>query len=214
MTHRHRARIRFAKQGDLRLIGHRDLMRTMERLFRRAELPLGMSEGFHPRPRMSFPSALSVGAEGWDEVMDLELAIPYDASEMIERLNDNAVPGLAFKSVTMLAPEEPKPKVESVWFEFSIPDERREEVANRIQRFMAVESHTVTRPHRQTPVDIRPGVLQLLLAGNQVRMQLAASQEAGVRPRDLIELLGLVDLENDGHHLTRTTVQLHQKETT
>ena len=33
---RQRVRIRFAKQGDLRLIGHRDLMRTWERLFRRA----------------------------------------------------------------------------------------------------------------------------------------------------------------------------------
>ena len=52
---RQRVRIRFRKQGDLRLIGHRDLVRCLERLFRRAGLPLGMSEGFHPKPRMSFP---------------------------------------------------------------------------------------------------------------------------------------------------------------
>ncbi len=69
-----RVRVRFSKQGDLRLIGHRDLMRCMERLFHRAGLPLSFSEGFHPKPRMTFPLALAVGIEGNDEVMELELA--------------------------------------------------------------------------------------------------------------------------------------------
>ena len=70
---RPRVRIRFCKQGDLRLIGHRDLMRCLERLFRRAGLALAMSQGFHPKPRVTFPLALAVGIEGLDEVMELEL---------------------------------------------------------------------------------------------------------------------------------------------
>ena len=61
---RQRMRIRFTKQGDLRWLSHRDLMRTWERLFRRAGVPLGMTEGFHPKPRMNFPSALAVGIAG------------------------------------------------------------------------------------------------------------------------------------------------------
>ena len=69
-----RVRIRFSKQGDLRLIGHRDLMRCLERVFRRAGLALGFSQGFHPKPRMTFPLALAVGIEGLDEVMEVELA--------------------------------------------------------------------------------------------------------------------------------------------
>ena len=48
---RHRARIRFRKEGDLRLTGHHDLMHVWERLFRRAGWQLRMSTGFHPRPR-------------------------------------------------------------------------------------------------------------------------------------------------------------------
>jgi hypothetical protein len=55
----------------------------MERLFRRAGLRLGMSEGFHPKPRLSFPSALAVGIEGLDEVMELELAQTYSADELL-----------------------------------------------------------------------------------------------------------------------------------
>ena len=44
---RQRVQIRFRKHDDLRFIGHRDLLRTLERLFRRAGLKLRMSEGFH-----------------------------------------------------------------------------------------------------------------------------------------------------------------------
>ena len=73
----------FRKQGDLRLIGHRDLMRCLERLFRRAGLALGMSQGFHPKPRMTFPLALAVGIEGDDEVMELELTEPPAADELL-----------------------------------------------------------------------------------------------------------------------------------
>ena len=78
-----RVRIRFSKQGDLRLIGHRDLMRCLERVFRRAGLALSFSEGFHPKPRMTFPLALAVGIEGLDEVMEVELAESYTAEELL-----------------------------------------------------------------------------------------------------------------------------------
>ena len=56
-----RYRIRFAKSGLLRWTSHRDLARLWERLVRRAALKLSMTEGFHPKPRIGFPSALALG---------------------------------------------------------------------------------------------------------------------------------------------------------
>src|SRR5687768_9350816 len=100
---RQRIRIRFRKEGDLRLISHRDLLRTLERLFRRAELPLGMSEGFHPKPRMSFPSALAVGIAGADEVMELELSQERTAEELLAVLTPHLPPGLAINSLEVMA---------------------------------------------------------------------------------------------------------------
>ena len=78
-----RLRIRFRKEGDLRWISHRDLVRTVERLCRRAELALRMSEGFHPKPKMSFPSALALGIEGRGEVMELELVEPVEPQQLL-----------------------------------------------------------------------------------------------------------------------------------
>ncbi|MFH1921107.1 MAG: TIGR03936 family radical SAM-associated protein, partial [Planctomycetota bacterium] len=118
---RQRVRIRFRKQGDLRLVGHRDLARSMERLFRRAGLRLGMSEGFHPKPRMSFPSALAVGIEGLDEVMELELAEHYSEEELLRRLASQALSGLAFESVEILPPGTRKARLKSAVYRAAMP---------------------------------------------------------------------------------------------
>jgi hypothetical protein len=54
-------RIRFRKEGDLRLVSHHDVMRCYERILRRAALPFRMTEGFHPFPRMVFALSLPPG---------------------------------------------------------------------------------------------------------------------------------------------------------
>ncbi len=73
MPSENRLRIRFTKCGDVRWISHRDLARVWERLLRRAGLQLAFSQGFHPKPRISFPSALALGIEALDEVVELEV---------------------------------------------------------------------------------------------------------------------------------------------
>ncbi|MBC7337876.1 MAG: DUF2344 domain-containing protein, partial [Clostridia bacterium] len=95
LTVRQRVRIRFSKTGDLRFIGHHDLVRTLERLFRRAELPLAFSQGFHPKPKISFPLALALGLEGRNEVLELELTEALSTDEILARLQRATVPGLA-----------------------------------------------------------------------------------------------------------------------
>jgi len=74
MMNRVRVRVRFRKRDDLRWISHHDLARTFERWLRRAGLPLRRSAGFHPKPKLSFPSALALGIAALDEVMEFELS--------------------------------------------------------------------------------------------------------------------------------------------
>jgi radical SAM-linked protein len=205
---RERVRIRFSKQGDLRFIGHRDLMRLFERLFRRAGLVLGMSQGFHPKPRMSFPSALAVGIEGRDEVMELELAQVYDAESLIERLAAHTVPGLEFRSVEVLPPNAAKARVESAAYQVSIPPQRVAEASEQASRLLAASTCPIQRPRNNRTVDLRPLIEGLAVHDGVLSMRLAADPQAGAQARDVLKALRLEDLEREGMRLTRTEVRL------
>jgi len=205
---RQRVRIRFCKQGDLRLVGHRDLARSMERLFRRAGLRLGMSQGFHPKPRMSFPSALGLGIEGLDEVMELELAESYTAGELLERLAEHAPPGLTFRSVALLPPGTRKAAVKSARYQVSIPAERRADVSDRMARLLAASSCPIKRAAGRGPIDVRPFLQELALREGVLTMRLSIGRGASAGPRDVLRALGLEWLEPEGVYLTRTTVEL------
>ena len=85
-------RIKFSKEGGARYISHLDLMRTMERALRRANLQLAFSEGFNPHPKISFASALSLGVESEAEYLDVDLEKPTSTTDLKDRLN-GCLPG-------------------------------------------------------------------------------------------------------------------------
>jgi radical SAM-linked protein len=205
---RQRVRIRFRKQGDLRFVGHRDLVRSLERLFRRAGLALGMSQGFHPKPRMSFPSALAVGIEGLDEVMELELAEPQSAEELLSRLAAGAVRGLEFASAEVLPPGACKARLSGAIYRVPVPAARCPQTSDRVARLLSAASYPIVRAKRSTPLDLRRFLESLTLQDGVLQMRLRIDPEGSVGPRDVLAALELADLESEGLHLTRTAVEL------
>ena len=65
-------RIRFAKYGVVKFIGHLDVMRYFQKAVRRSCLPIKYSQGFNPHQRMGFASPLGVGITSDGEYMDIE----------------------------------------------------------------------------------------------------------------------------------------------
>ena len=66
-------RIRFEKTGRAIWMSHLDLMRLMQRAFRRAGVVLHHSQGFTPHAYVSMLLPLSVGMESVCELMEYEL---------------------------------------------------------------------------------------------------------------------------------------------
>ena len=61
----------FEKGIRLRRIGHLDIQRAMMRALRRSGLPVAYSNGYNPHILLTFASALSTGAAGKKEILDL-----------------------------------------------------------------------------------------------------------------------------------------------
>jgi len=205
---RNRVRFRFRKEGDLRLISHRDLVRTFERLFRRAGLELSMSEGFHPHPRMTFPLALSVGIVGLDEVMEVELAEQPTSEELYERLASRVPPGLAIERIECLPVGTPKVRIRRVEYSLSLPSSLASDVAPRIDRLLAAEECWVERGASRKPVNVRPDVEQLELLDDTLRFVLRVRPQGGAQGRDVLRALELQDVETRGLRLYRSRVDL------
>jgi radical SAM-linked protein len=57
----------------MKFLGHLELMKLFERVFRRHKYPLKFSEGFNPHPKMTFASPLSVGYATKGDLMEVIL---------------------------------------------------------------------------------------------------------------------------------------------
>ncbi|WP_152052859.1 TIGR03936 family radical SAM-associated protein [Tautonia marina] len=205
-----RLRIRFAKRGDLRLVSHHDLMRCLERVLRRAALPVAHSQGFNPRPKLSFPLALALGIEGRREVLELELAEPLRPSEVLRRLCDVAPPGLDFLEAI------PAPgrsgRVAFVEYLFPLPDERRGPTVDAVAALLDRQTCPYVRrkPGRDVPLDLRSSVLDARVdpADGALRLRLKIDAGVSARPEEVLDVLGLRDLMAAGTVLSRTEVVL------
>lgn len=102
-----RVRVQFSKTGDLRYLSHLEMSSALLRAFRRAEVPLLYSEGFHPAPKVAFGPALSVGIEGKGEFLDLEVSPPFDIEIHEERMNSQLPQGLHIHRMMFIEKELP-----------------------------------------------------------------------------------------------------------
>ena len=113
-----KVRIKFAKQGAMKFIGHLDIMRYFQKAVKRAGLDAAYSEGFSPHMIMSFAAPLGVGITSEVEYFDLELKTPMSSKEAVERLNQALMEvwGCAPEDITIsleeVAPEDWDDQVE------------------------------------------------------------------------------------------------------
>jgi radical SAM family uncharacterized protein/radical SAM-linked protein len=91
-----RYRFAYQKTGTAAFLSHLDLIRALPRAFRRLELPLFYSQGFHPKPDMMFGPALSLGVASLAEAVDVKIAAELDPTRILDALSAGAQPGLRF----------------------------------------------------------------------------------------------------------------------
>lgn len=79
-------RLLFSKTGRARYISHLDLMRTFQRAFARAGIPIKHTEGFNPHPFVSIALPLSVGFSSQCEILEFGLLEGTSYEEVPARL--------------------------------------------------------------------------------------------------------------------------------
>ncbi|HVK12809.1 MAG TPA: TIGR03936 family radical SAM-associated protein, partial [Gemmataceae bacterium] len=187
------------------------LMRSAERLLRRADVPFKSTGGFHPTPRLVFALSLPLGVVGLNEVVELELTCPHDADELRARLNQHAPAGLTFsaaKVVEMAATAVPRRAV----YRMPLPPGRCELLGPSVAGLLSADKVWADRlrpkPRR---VNVRPYIRDITTTADAVELDLWVTSTGTARADELIQLLGLGDVLDSGAVPERTDLEIHDE---
>ena len=206
-----RLRIRFTKKDELRWISHRDLARVWERLLRRAEICLAFSQGFHPKPKISFPSALALGIEALDEVVELEVLGAVDITDLRSRISQQVPPGMELLSL-----EVPRSKARILGSTYCVdlPDILLQTTRERIAELLRSDSITVQRDGKPVNCSVRQPFFDIRIDANQLYFTLPNAVEGtSLRPSELLQVLELGTLLESGSVLRRIRIHLNDEST-
>ncbi len=192
-------RMRATKLGKIRFTSHRDAARLWERALRRADLPVASSEGFTPRPKISFGLALPTGAESTAEYVDVDLREPiapadidtlpatltavlpdgFDVLVVAER--DHAGRGGSLQEIATSCTWE-------LWSPQLDPEHHRDACRLMEASTLVLERE---RKGKRSADDVRPMILDLRAVSTPVGDRLVAdlaSSGRGLRPSELAQL--------------------------
>lgn len=187
-------RVKFAKYGSMKFIGHLDMMRFFQKAIRRAGIDIRYSEGFSPHQIMSFAAPLGVGIESCGEYMDIEVLSMTSTEDIMRALNQVMVEGVKILSVNVL-PEHAKNAMASVAAasyhlkmkegQFPIGD-----LAGKLQAFYEQETIPYRKETKKSVVelDLKQGIYEIGAGQDgSVRMLVNASSSGNIKPAIVFE---------------------------
>lgn len=213
-----RLRLRYAKLGKVRFTSHRDVARIWERALRKAELPVALTEGFSPRPRLSFGLALPTGAESVAELLDVELAAGVDADvhEVPARLTAVMPPGFEVTAAEVLGERGPslQEDVVATRWELSLVGVDRDVVAAAARRVVDAEALPLERERKgeRSVDDVRPAIEAIEVLGTSTSevVSLAAVLRTGGRGLRPHELAAVLVVDRDPLDVVSRVLRTHQ----
>lgn len=194
-------RIKFAKTGSMKFIGHLDIMRYFQKVMRRADVDIAYSEGFSPHQKMSFAAPLGVGLTSRGEYFDIEVHSTDSSEEMLQRLNDTMVEGMEVLSYRLLSEDSGNAMsiVAAADYLVNFREGYKPEIDinNEFHKFMSQGSIEIVKTTKKSEktVDIRPLILEYETREDGIFLKLAAGSENNLKPELVMqafyEYLGL-----------------------
>jgi radical SAM-linked protein len=169
-----RIRIRFSKAGPMRLLSHLEMLNLFSRAVKRAGIPIRYSMGFHPHPKFSFATALSVGVESYAEHFDMEIEAGYGASRVREGLNSALPEGVEILEAVEipLRSDSLSTIMDKIRYRVTLPEGLAEDLPALADAFLALEAfvHRREKQSKTVEIDLRKELYELHASGTVLEM--------------------------------------------
>lgn len=193
-------RVMYTKTGALKYLSHLDMVRLIERAFRRAEIDLCYTQGFHPVAKMSFSPPVALGIESYAELLEVDIdSSVFNQEEFINRLNHSLPDGCAILDAKEIKEDERKMSKCSLRAEYEIILEHLtcDEVVIGIQKILDSDNCLITKKNKtgkMVQIDIRNRIFYLDTYENKeneviLRCVVDSTQNSILSPLNLINYL-------------------------
>lgn len=184
----------FEKSERIRHIGHLDIQRSVQRGLRRSGLPIAYSNGFNPHVLITFASALSTGACGRREIMDVTMAEDVGEAEFLEKMNRAMPPEMQLKEARAVDNRFPAMMASLRAAEYDLlirEPEAAEKLISAIPSMMARETVIAMRKTKTAlkECDIKPLIYSLRGEGQHLLATLVLTEREACKPGMLLEAL-------------------------
>jgi len=203
-------RVRFSKTGKVRFLSHHDVLRMFERALRRTGLPLRMTEGYNPHPILAFPTALGVGIESVDEVLEFELS-SWIAPRQIEKdLTTQCPEGIGIRNVEAFVRKD-RARIDFVEYEARCPGQIGG-VESRITEFLTRKECVVERSSDKgtKSVDIRPYTMAVEVEEDRIFLRIRITDSGTAKPEEVLRALGI--RPEEGVRIRKTHTELSTRD--
>jgi radical SAM-linked protein len=198
-------RVVFTKLEKTRYLSHLELLRMFIRAFRRAGVSLVYSKGYHPTPKISFATALPVGMESLEEIMDFQAFSASCTAFLAETLNKELPSGIKVISIKEIPAKTPSLKIKESAFHIKTDGSFNK---TNMDNFLQLDTLFVNKKRKNgvRTVDIRSQVKELnLLSNKKLELILTHGNGPELKPVEIIErIFSLSDRQIDGLEVLKT----------
>jgi radical SAM-linked protein len=173
-----------SKDGDARYLGHLDFARLIERSLRRSGLPLMNSQGFNPRPRVSFTDALPVGVASAGEWITLMLNEDLPQETVQDRLE----PALPECARLVGVRKGPAPRAGNVAYRLDVAREPGS-AFDALTALLTLDSFPVEDGRRSGSTDARAMLARGTVSAGVLTLELLAVEGRVPRPGPVLTAL-------------------------
>lgn len=187
-------RIKFRKYGEMKFIGHLDLMRYFQKALRRADIPVCYSGGFSPHMIMSFAQPLGVGITSDGEYLDIEVESALSSEDGVRRLNRVMAEGievLSFRQIPEEKSQNAMALVAAADYEvrFRPGKEPKAGWQQDFIRFLEKPEILILKKGKKAEreLDIRPLIYEAQVGEDCIFLRLSAGSAANMKPELVME---------------------------
>lgn len=186
--------VRFERLEEIKYISQLDMLRTIHRALRRADIPVAYSEGFNPQPKVSFGFALSVGMVSHGEYMDIQLKNDISETFFVEKMNSVLPKGMRFTDAVAVNGILPKigRLIDCAEFETTFLTDNAEKLLDEINTFFSQAQIIIERHSKKgiSSVDVKPWIYKFEASEEKDRVKMitvqALSEQMSIRIDDVI----------------------------